>query len=473
MLQKPTCLHIPPIHKGETVEIAWETVNGATAYDLGLRYDESFEQSSYGKTWGDIQKDEASWNAIQANSLSWQAIHNLPTEFTLYKGLGVPPAWTAFGNQPPDNNPHTAYILDIPFYNEKIALRVCAINATEYSEFNTSALIDILPRKLAGCTPPCLHIPALYREGSVDIVWGELFDASAYVLERKLDNNAFIKLFEGLGTADGFTGCDKSQELLGTPDCKRHFSFTDTIPTGVSTAVYRIKGVNSVGQSLYLTSETKAVLSRSLTPYTPPCLHIPTLYEGLPAELVWGELYDVQGYVLEYQINGGAFTEVFRGNGTPVQQQCGNAGAHFTCGIEVPVGAQTMALRIKAYNTTNESAYFTQGVLPVIPAEKITLTAVKNSYLPLQIDGQKTWGFENAGFSLLYQPNELELVSFTSQPASSANPYDVQASTGRIDFKCAPNISAGEEWSGLITKLRFKALISGQTPVRLIRFPAQ
>jgi len=77
-LDRPACLHIPPLLEGNTETIAWAEVNEADIYELDCSFDESFPNADMGKTWGDIHDRGEPWSDIAA--LSWRELQSLPAQ---------------------------------------------------------------------------------------------------------------------------------------------------------------------------------------------------------------------------------------------------------------------------------------------------------------------------------------------------------------------------------------------------------
>jgi len=255
--------------QGPDQGLVWANIDGSglswfEIAGLGLNWEDFMFRPSIGINWSQIQSENLSWVGIEAIGRTWHDFErqaarglgwgSLDGRFLAWQEIeGRDLTWKQFENLPPDSNTHIAHTVDIPIYKKKAIFRVRAYKDGEYSDYLTSSLISTLPRSLAKYKPPCLHIPELHEGKTADIVWGDLYGASGYVLERKLGNKEYAGVFNGSGkTVPHPSGCKKPDELYYTPDCKQHLSCTDQIPYYEKTVQYRIKGYNTTDSSQYL-----------------------------------------------------------------------------------------------------------------------------------------------------------------------------------------------------------------------------
>lgn len=240
---------------------------------LGWNWEDFMFRPSIGINWSQIQSENLSWAETEAidrtwyefecqaaRGLGWGSLDGRFLDWLEIEAKNI--TWKQFEDSPPDSNTHIAHTVDIPIYKKKAIFQVRAYKENgESSEYLTSSLINTLPRSLAKYKPPCLHIPELHEGKMTDIVWGDLYGASGYVLERKQGNKGYAGVFDGPGKPVAHpAGCKKPDELYYTPDCKQHLACTDQIPYNEKTVGYRIKAYNTTDGSQYLTSAIMPVI---------------------------------------------------------------------------------------------------------------------------------------------------------------------------------------------------------------------
>ena len=263
--------------QGPDQGLAWaniqsEGLNWAEMEALGWSWDDFMFRPSVGINWSQVQSEDLSWTEIEsrgqtwhdferqaARGLGWGSLDGRFLDWSEIKAKNL--TWKQFESLPPDSKTHIAHMVAIPIYKKKAIFRVRGYKDGEYSDYLTSSLINTLPRSLAKYKPPCLHVPELHEGKTADIVWGDLYGASGYVLERKLGNKEYAGVFDGPGKAVPHpTGCKKPEELYYTSDCKQHLACTDKIPYYEKTARYRIKGYNTTDSSQYLESAAVPII---------------------------------------------------------------------------------------------------------------------------------------------------------------------------------------------------------------------
>lgn len=189
------------------------------------------------------------WGSLDARWLGWRDIETAGS-------AGDGTSWFQLEHLPPDNKTHKSTVVDIPLYTKSSMMRVRAIDTEERaSSYLTSSMLEHRPRSLKKYTPPCLHIPQELREGrTAEAVWGDLYGASSYVLERKFDGD-YAPCYDGEGAPTSHpSDCTKPKDLYYGPDCKKHLSHTDQLPYYQKQVQYRIKGYNTTDSSQYLES---------------------------------------------------------------------------------------------------------------------------------------------------------------------------------------------------------------------------
>lgn len=188
------------------------------------------------------------WKSLNGYCFPWETIHSLGEQ---QEGL----SWDTLEQLPSDNKIHKGHTLEIPLYSKRSMFRVRGFdaqgNATSYL---TTGLIKHNPRSLKRYAPPCLHIPELHEGREAEFVWGDLYGASNYVLERKF-REEFEPCYKGPGYSISHPKeCTLPRELYYETDCKKHLACTDTVPYYQKNVTYRLKAYNSTDESKYLES---------------------------------------------------------------------------------------------------------------------------------------------------------------------------------------------------------------------------
>ncbi|MDR2931519.1 MAG: hypothetical protein LBV27_00260 [Oscillospiraceae bacterium] len=223
-----------------------------------------------GLTWGQLDSDTLSWTQFEQRYAAWSALEEERARGLTWGGLdarrlmwaeigalsGDGLTWAALEHLPADDETQRGCDTTIPLYTKKSMFRLRAFdNAGNATDYITSQFIHHLPRSLKKETPPCLHIPEIREGRTARLIWGELYGASHYILERSLDGAAFTVLYDGTGNkvaaGAGYT-CDVYD--MRPPHFVQHFAFDDTVPYNKKRVVYRLKAYNTTDASRYRTS---------------------------------------------------------------------------------------------------------------------------------------------------------------------------------------------------------------------------
>ena len=118
-------------------------------------------------------------------------------------------------------------------------------------------------------------------------------------------------------------------------------------------------------------------------PTQPATLNVPTIYGGKSNSISWSSANDPDGDALTYQlecsINGGEYTQIYSGASTSY--------AHL-----VPFGTTSVAYRVKATDTSNESSAYTNSLT----------IAVVNNNAPVISGADANLGVRSSGFTGTY-----------------------------------------------------------------------
>jgi hypothetical protein len=390
--------------------------------------------------------------------------------------------------------------------------------------------------------PECLHIPNLYEEGVAAIRWQAVDGADGYELDYLFDGDFGQNAYEtyrgvgvwsaGRGTgqnwvdlehlsyfwqhqADALKLWDEIEAIIALGrywqehdsqyrtwqqsdtarllwdeieclpvDMCAHISHTIDIPLYKKSALCRVRAYKGNEESDYLTSAVTATFPRSLQRYAPPCMHLPILRAFKEAVLVWGDLYGAQGVVLERDLGDG-FEEIYRGAGQEIQTDCGSVYEngddvqHLAYTDFLVKTARHVAYRIKAYNSTDESQYFTTDILRVIPLfqnemeKPVVLQAGDECFL--QLDARKISDFAGYELSVEYDSDALLFERYDAQQNIGVNAGQrgnlVQTQftvvrPGLLRYTCHKESEKTDAYA-LLGLLQFKALESGESIVKL------
>lgn len=241
----------------------------------------------------------------------------------------------------------------------------------------------------APSTPGTITLPATIKGGeAITISWGASSDAEGnldgYVLERSVDGGgSWTQIYQGSAT-----------------------STTNTVPFGSPNVTYRVRAYDTQGlYSAYRTSDQKTVINNT-APGAPASVTLPNeVLGGSNVTVTWGAASDtdnnLSGYALERQIDGGAWTEVWRGNSLSYTDA-------------VAKGWATLAYRVRAYDSYNAySGYATSN----------TRTVNNNTPPVISCDtpSGSDLGIKASGFSIAYSVVDVDNDSVTLTEAVDGN----------------------------------------------------
>ncbi len=227
----------------------------------------------------------------------------------------------------------------------------------------------------APSTPGNISVPGSIQGGStITVSWSSSSDAQGnlegYKLERSINGGAWSQVYQGSGT-----------------------SATNYVAFGTNTVTYRVKAYDTMGaESGYRTSAAVTVLNNT-PPGTPQGITVPVnVRGGNPITISWGGSADAEnnlaGYELERSVNGGAWSQVFR-------------GAQLSHADNITFGWQTVAYRVRAYDAYSAySGYATSET-----------RAVDNNRPPQIVcafQSGSDLGIKSSGFSFSYTVNDTD-----------------------------------------------------------------
>lgn len=430
-----------------------------------------------GHTWTDMENAYDDWGVLenqQPRSLCWGSLEGRWLTWDEMEAPGGGLTWAELEHLPPDNQTHKGCAVEIPLYMKSSMLRVRSVDGQEQAgDFLTTAMIKHLPRSLAKVKPPCLHLPdKIYEEGRAEIIWGDLYGAQGFVVERQMNGGEFAEVFRGWGDPLKMP----CQVLDGIWDVACHFSSVVDIPLYAKTVAFRVKAFNTTDESQYIVSATVKTLPRSLAKYKPPCLHIPELHEGRPAEIAWGDLYGASGYILERK-GSGEYEKCFDGAGRAIPHPEGCAKPaehangpdckkHLACTDQVPYCEKTARYRLKGYNTTDSSQYQESADIAVIPVfyrdDSTSFAARANGKYLVQINARGVGDFENIPMTLQYPDDVLKLEELTTTGIR-----DVVKGRGQVEFRSARPRQTTGSWDGLLLTALFSGVKTAAAVVEL------
>lgn len=152
-----------------------------------------------------------------------------------------------------------------------------------------SGQYTVPPNATAPQPPATISVPATSSTGNIPVSWAPSSDATNYVLEQQLNGGAWTQVYSGSATSTAISG------LSG------------------GTYVYRVKACNSVGCSGFTTSGELVV---ALKPPIPTSITVPATSSTGSVTVSWALSSGATSYVLQQQVNGGSWTQVYSGSAT-------------------------------------------------------------------------------------------------------------------------------------------------------------
>ena len=454
-LARPTCLHIPPLYEESTAKIMWESVDGAERYELDSHFNETFEDApASGLSWRAIEFRGSTWGAINVNGVSWSMFLTLPAEFTIFSGPGEKVPGPGVGLSWADIRAMQRLWSEIQSLGKS------------WEDFKALIANGLMWRSL----------------NARFLTWLE-FEAHVLTWED----------FQALPA-----------------DSKPHIMFDNAdIPLYAKSAVFRVRALNDMAKSDYLTSSLIPTRPRSLARFKPPCLHIPDLYEGNTAVVAWGKLYGASGYIVERNLNNsGLWETVFDGMGSELSREewrsirgdftswfdtLGNDASrrdfgtptddqpHFTFTDRLPVPASTAKYRIRGYNTTDSSLFLETDAVGITPIfhrrDSIRVNGAAGSNHFVQLHAERIGDFREVIMTLRYDPAALSLERISLETPDGrddiagripeSNALVVSNMPGQVQFRCVRQMRIGSDWCGLVVSARFRGLRAGNSDISL------
>lgn len=228
----------------------------------------------------------------------------------------------------------------------------------------------------APTTPSALTVPATIHGGStVTLEWTASSDAEnnleGYTVERSLDGGStWAQIYQGSAR-----------------------TATNTVAFGTETVMYRVRAYDAEGlHSGWKTSGQVAVINNT-APTPPDGITVPEAVNGgRPLTISWGASADgennLSGYNLERQVDGGEWEAVY-------------TGPELSFTDQVTKGWQTVAYRVRAYDTENAYSGYTAG----------EARAVNNNTPPeitCEYPANTSLGVKTEGFSVPYSVADEE-----------------------------------------------------------------
>lgn len=237
----------------------------------------------------------------------------------------------------------------------------------------------------APSTPGSITVPSSINGGdSITVSWGASTDAEnnleGYELERSVDGGStWSNVYKSSAT-----------------------STTNTVPFGTDTVMYRVRAYDTQGlYSSYKTSNQVTVVNNS-APSAPASITVPgTVLGGAALTVTWGAASDsdgnLSGYALERQVDGGAWSEITRGN-------------FLSFNDTITKGWASVTYRVRAYDAVGAYSGYTTSPTRTVnnnTAPTITSAATNGSDL-----GEKSGGFTVA-YSVSDADNDTVTVTET------------------------------------------------------------
>jgi hypothetical protein len=276
-------------------------------------------------------------------------------------------------------------------------------------------------------TPGSITIPETILAGkSITISWGASTDSDGslegYVVERSTDGgSSWTQVYQGSST-----------------------STTNTVPKGSETVMYRVRAYDSSGlYSNYRTSGQVTVINNT-PPTAPGSVSVPeNVLGGGTLDITWEAATDVDGdlagYELERCVNGGDFTQVYRGENLSYTDN-------------ITRGWTTVVYRVRAYDAYGDAgSYATSAV-----------RTVNNNRAPVIVtNAAEDLGEYSEGFGVLY--------SATDEDGDTVTVTEAVDGTAMREF----TVELGAENTASVGGETFFKLLNGEHTLSISAFDGQ
>ena len=233
----------------------------------------------------------------------------------------------------------------------------------------------------APTTPGGITVPDSINGGdTITISWTASTDAEnnleGYIAERSTDGgSAWSQIYQGSAT-----------------------STTNTVAAGTTSVMYRVKAYDTQGVSSgYRTSGSVTVVNNA-APSTPASITVPNeVNGGNNLSVTWGASSDpdgnLEGYILERQVDSGDWTEVYR-------------GTNLSYTDTITRGWATVAYRVRAYDDRNAYSGY---------AESPTRTVVNNTapVISCTSTSGSDLGLKDGAFTVTYSVGDADTDEVT------------------------------------------------------------
>lgn len=269
----------------------------------------------------------------------------------------------------------------------------------------------------APTAPASITVPERIDGGSsITVSWAASADAEnnleGYKLERSTDGGStWTQVYQGAGT-----------------------SAVCAVAFGTESVMYRVRAYDSAGESSGWRTSGQVTVVNNTAPEAPSSITVPlTVLGGGPLAIAWGAARDADGdlagYALERQADGGAWTEVYRGDAQ-------------TFTDAVTRGWATVAYRVRAYDGHGAYSGYTAS----------TAREVNNNTAPaIQCEQESgaDLGAVSEGFSIDYSASDAD--------------GDAVAVTEAVDGKPLRQFTAGagQAYTFAVTGETFMKLLNG------------
>lgn len=490
-------LLVPSLYEASSATVSWENVHDSDRYELDIVFNDSFDRAGIGKTWSDAKIADWTWSDQNMDTgLTWQQMDALPAQGLMWRNLEfMNQSWDALDadrsvtwkwiqEHPVCFTTYSGAGEDIPAPDQGLAWS--NIDSKTWSWADQHAEDSRTWKDISLLPSVGLY---WHQHDQNSFTWTEI--ESKYTDWRDFE----IQPPRGLcwGSLEGkWLSWEKSGHAEETddglswwdiehlpPDNQTHKGTVVKTPLYTKSSMLRVRTINKNHlPSTYLTTGQIKHNPRSLASYRPPCIHIPKLYEGKPAEIIWGNLYGASQYILERKCdNGYDLYHNTQGNPIAHSPECNESNAHYygpdckmhlACIDQIPYGQKTAQYRIRGYNTTDHSQCLESEVVTIIPVfyrdDQTNFTIEEGKLYAVQLNALAIHAFDSIIMKLKYDPTVLCL----DQIIADTDIQDVCIQdNGALSFRCTKSIRSGSEWSGLVMIVQFKASYSGITGITL------